>query len=137
MPTFYIDCSGPDECHARGPHQARLVVESSAFLFKDSILPPTYLLGRLLFPTVVADARAMEQVFRQRQLDWTVVRPRRLTDGKHTGTYRRKQSHLPHFGFSISRADAADYFLRLVEDPESVRKVIGVSQQFRKDACRY
>ncbi len=34
----------------------RVVVESVAFLFKDSVLPPAYLLGRLLFPrTVVHD----------------------------------------------------------------------------------
>jgi putative NADH-flavin reductase len=105
----------------------RLVVESSAFLFKDSMLPPTYLLGCLLFPGVLADATAMEQVFRQSKLDWTIVRPPRLTDDRHTGRYRMKQSHLPRFGFSISRADVADCFLRLVEDPGSVRKVIGVS----------
>ncbi len=40
----------------------RVVVESVAFLFKDSIIPPTYLLGRLSFPGVVADSRAMELV---------------------------------------------------------------------------
>src|SRR5216684_3385699 len=28
----------------------RVVVESVAFLFKDSIIPPAYLLGRLLYP---------------------------------------------------------------------------------------
>jgi putative NADH-flavin reductase len=105
----------------------RLVVESSAFLFQDSILPPAYLLGRLLFPGVLADATAMEQVFNQSELDWTIVRPPRLTYGRHTGKYRMKQFHLPWFGFSISRADVADCFLRLVEDPGSVRKVIGVS----------
>src|SRR6266567_2206487 len=30
----------------------RVVVESVAFLFKDSIIPPTYLLGRMLFPGI-------------------------------------------------------------------------------------
>jgi hypothetical protein len=43
----------------------RVVVESVAFLFKDSFLPPAYLLGRLLFPRTVADASAMEQVFQK------------------------------------------------------------------------
>src|SRR6266536_3402665 len=36
----------------------RVVVESVAFLFKDSIIPPAYLVGRLLFPAIVADASA-------------------------------------------------------------------------------
>ena len=31
----------------------RVVVESTAFLFKDSIIPPAYLLGRLLFRDIV------------------------------------------------------------------------------------
>src|SRR5216684_349600 len=30
----------------------RVVVESVAFLFKDSIIPPAYLLGRVLFPGI-------------------------------------------------------------------------------------
>jgi putative NADH-flavin reductase len=34
----------------------RVVVVSTAFLFKDSIISPTYLVGRLFFPDIVADA---------------------------------------------------------------------------------
>src|SRR5206468_1459732 len=49
----------------------RVVVESVAFLFKNSIVPPAYLLGRLLFPGVVADTSAMEQIFGESELDWT------------------------------------------------------------------
>ena len=41
----------------------RAVIISTAFLFKDSIIPPTYLLGKLLFPTVVADSAALEDIF--------------------------------------------------------------------------
>src|SRR5436309_2369595 len=58
----------------------RVIVESVAFLFKDSIMPPAYLLGRLLFPAIVADASAMEEVFEKSGLDWTMVRPPDLTD---------------------------------------------------------
>jgi hypothetical protein len=46
----------------------RAVVESVAFLFKR-IVPPTYLIGRLFFPTVVTDASAMERVFKESGLD--------------------------------------------------------------------
>src|SRR6266705_1365412 len=66
----------------------RVIVESVAFLFKDSIVPPAYLLGRLLFPRTVADASAMERVFEKSALDWTMVRPPELTDKPSTGTYR-------------------------------------------------
>jgi putative NADH-flavin reductase len=105
----------------------RAVIVSTAFLFKDSIVPPTYLFGRLFFPGVVVDASAMEQIFMQSGLDWTIVRPPQLTDKPFTGKYRVRTSHLPRFGFNISRADVAHSFLKTVEDPTSIRKIVGVS----------
>ena len=104
----------------------RVVVESVAFLFKDSILPPAYLLGRLLFPGIVADASAMERVFGESELDWTLVRPPGLTDKPYTGKYRVREGHLPRFGFTISRADVADFMLKSVEKHGSSRKIVGV-----------
>ena len=105
---------------------SRVVVESVAFLFRDSIVPPAYLLGRLLFPRTVADASAMERVFAESDLDWTMVRPPELTDKPYTGKYRVREGHLPPFGFSISRADVADFMLKAVENHVSSRKVVGV-----------
>ncbi len=104
----------------------RVVVESVAFLFRDSIVPPAYLLGRLLFPGIVADASAMERVIRESELDWTIVRPPRLTDKPSTGKYRLRQGHLPRFGFTISRADVADFMIKSVANPVSSRKIVGV-----------
>lgn len=111
------------------PHAGvrRVVLESVAFLFRDSILPPAYLFGRLFFPTVVADSSAMEQIFRESELEWTFVRPPQLTDKPYTGAYRVRESHLPRFGFSISRADVADFMLNAVEDRSAIRKTIGIS----------
>ena len=111
-------------------HQAnvrRAVIVSTAFLFKDSIVPPTYLFGRLFFSSVVTDAAAMEQIIRQSGLDWTIMRPPQLTDKPFTGKYRVRTGHLPRFGFNISRADVAHFFLKTAEDPASIRKIIGVS----------
>ncbi len=105
----------------------RLVVESVAFLFKNSILPPAYLLGRLFFPGTVADTSAMERVLEESELDWTIVRPPELTDKPYTGKYRAREGHLPSFGFKISRADVADFMIKVVEDRSSIRKIVGVS----------
>ena len=104
----------------------RAVVESVAFLFKR-IVPPTYLIGRLFFPTVVADASAMERIFEESNLDWTMVRPPQLTDKPHIGEYRVREGDLPSFGFTISRADVADFMIRAAQDPSSIHKIIGVS----------
>jgi putative NADH-flavin reductase len=105
----------------------RVVIESVAFLFRDSIMPPAYLLGRLLFPSIVADAAAMEQIFRESDLDWTLVRPPELKDKPFTGGYRVREGHLPRFGFSISRPDVADFMIRAVENHLSSRGIVGIS----------
>lgn len=105
----------------------RVIVESVAFLFKDSILPPAYLLGRLLFPRTVADASTMERIFANADLDWTMVRPPELTDKPYTGHYRVQEGHLPRFGLKISRADVADLMIRLAENGVWIRKVVGIA----------
>jgi putative NADH-flavin reductase len=111
----------------QGAGVRRVVVVSTAFLFKDSIVPPTYLFGRLFFPGVVVDADGMERTFMQSGLDWTIVRPPQLTDKPFTGKYRMRTGHLPRFGFNISRADVGHCFIKTVEDRGSIGKILGVS----------
>jgi putative NADH-flavin reductase len=105
----------------------RVVVESVAFLFKNSIFPPAYLLGRLFLPRTVADASAMERIFANTDLDWTMVRPPELTDKPYTGKYRVQEGHLPRFGLKVSRADVADLMIKLAENGTSIRKVVGIA----------
>ena len=104
----------------------RVIAVSVAFLFKDSIIPPAYLAGRLFFPNLVADASEMEHVLATSGLDWTIVRPPRLTDKPYTGAYRVREDHLPRFGFTISRADVADFVLKCAENHVSSHKIVGV-----------
>jgi putative NADH-flavin reductase len=105
----------------------RVIIESVAFLFKDSIFPPAYLLGRVLFPRIVSDASAMERAFANTDLDWTMVRPPELTDKPYSGRYRVREGHLPRFGLKVSRADVADLMIKLAENCASVRKVVGIA----------
>jgi putative NADH-flavin reductase len=105
----------------------RVVVVSTAFLFRDSIIPPTYLFGRLFFPAIVIDAQGMERTIRASELDWTIVRPPQLTDKPFTGNYRVREGHLPRFGFNISRAHVADCFIKALENRAYVKKILGAS----------
>jgi putative NADH-flavin reductase len=105
----------------------RAVIVSTAFLFKDSIIPPTNLVGRLFFPNMVADASEMESFFQKSGLDWTLVRPPRLTNGPRRNRYRVREGHLPGFGFTISRADVAAFMIQTAENQAFIRKVVGVS----------
>jgi len=105
----------------------RLIVVSTAFLFEDSILPPANLVGRLFFPRMVMDATEMESILQKSGLDWTIVRPPRLTNRPLTGKYRVREGHLPGFGFTISRADVADFMIKTAENQQFIGKVIGTS----------
>jgi putative NADH-flavin reductase len=105
----------------------RAVIISTAFLFKDSILPPANLIGRLLFRQIVDDASEMESIIQRSGLDWTLVRPPRLTDGPRRGRFRVREGHLPGFGFTISRADIAAFMLKTAENGAFVQKIVGVS----------
>jgi uncharacterized protein YbjT (DUF2867 family) len=106
---------------------SRVLVESVAFLFRDSLVPPAYFAGRLFFRDLVADAAAMEDILGKSGLDWTIVRPPKLTNKSRTGRYRVREGHLPRFGFSISRADVADFMIGAAENHASIGKIVGVS----------
>jgi uncharacterized protein YbjT (DUF2867 family) len=71
------------------------------------------LLGRVL-RYGFADMLAMEDVVARSGLDWTVVRPPRLTNGPLTGVVADRLDGNVRGSFTISRADVAGYLLRAV-----------------------
>ena len=74
-----------------------------------------------------ADLAQMEDILRDSDLDWTAVRPPRLTDKPLTGTYRTAHGRNLRRGLFISRADVAHYMLRALEQPETIRLTIGIA----------
>lgn len=74
-----------------------------------------------------ADLARMEDVLRDSGLDWTTVRPVRLTDKPLTGTYRTAYGQNPHHGRVISRADVAHHMLSILDRPETVQQTIGIA----------
>ncbi len=74
-----------------------------------------------------ADLARMEDVLRESGLDWTVVRPPRLTDKSATGTYRVAYGQNLRRGFFISRADVAHFMLRVLGQPETLQRTIGIA----------
>jgi putative NADH-flavin reductase len=89
-----------------------------------SVLSP---LIRRLFGPLYTDLAAMEDLLRDGSLDWTSVRPPRLTNGPLTGTYRTAiDRNLPH-GLTISRPDVAHLMLTVLRQPQTVRHSVGVA----------
>jgi putative NADH-flavin reductase len=74
-----------------------------------------------------ADLALMEDLVRESDLDWTIVRPPRLTDKPRTGTYRTALGQNLRRGLTISRADVADFMLRTIAKPETVKQTVGIA----------
>jgi uncharacterized protein YbjT (DUF2867 family) len=74
-----------------------------------------------------ADLALMEEILRDSGLDWTVVRPPRLTGKPLTGSYRTAYGQNVRGGFLVPRADVAHLMLRVLGQPETVKQVIGIA----------
>ncbi|WP_200208416.1 NAD(P)-dependent oxidoreductase [Micromonospora coerulea] len=89
-----------------------------------------YLLGpaiRRVLRRHYADLALMEEVLRDSGLDWTVVRPPRLTDKPLTGAYRTAYGSNVRGGLTVSRADVAHAMRHLLARPESVGRTVGIA----------
>ena len=74
------------------------------------------------------DKERQERYIKQSSLDWIIVRPGQLTNGRKRGTYR----HGLNIGsilltVRISRADVADFMLKQLTDDSYLRKTPGVA----------
>jgi putative NADH-flavin reductase len=77
---------------------------------------------------VCADMRVAEDEVEASDLDWTIMRPPRLTGGTAAGAYRTAiDRNLPH-GFTVSRADLAACMLKLVDDPAVVHRHVAIAR---------
>ena len=73
------------------------------------------------------DLALMEAAVKASNINWTIVRPPRLTDNERLGHYKiAVNKHLPN-GFSLSRADTADYMLKHLNDPQSYHGLVEVA----------
>ncbi|ASU58644.1 MULTISPECIES: NAD(P)-dependent oxidoreductase [Nocardiopsis] len=100
---------GPKE--PGGPLPQRLLMPLIGRLFRDAYLD----LGR------------MEAALEASGAAWTVVRPPQLTDAPATGEYRLVLDRNVPSGYRISRADLAHALLRVLDDPATVRRAVGVA----------
>ncbi len=109
----------------------RLVVVSGTGPFDEGegpgmryILKP---IGSLFLKHVFADFVAMEKVVRASGLDWTIMRPPRLTDRPFTGHYRTRRDLNLHRNFMVSRADLADLILTACGDSDTYDTAIYIA----------
>ncbi|REG77549.1 NAD(P)-dependent oxidoreductase [Algoriphagus antarcticus] len=71
------------------------------------------LIMKLVFPKIINDAIRNAEVTKNSGLDWVIVGGPKLTDGEKKGNYR-----------SMSRANLADFILKIVESSELICKYL-------------
>jgi len=102
------------------------LVVSSALLFAEQNVVGRVLRGTL-FRNLVPDMTGMEAALERDGLEWTMVRPPRLTNGPLRQGYHVADGRLPK-GMTISRACVADFMVKEAERPAHVRQIVGLSQ---------
>jgi uncharacterized protein YbjT (DUF2867 family) len=86
-----------------------------------------YPILRSAFRENYADLARMEDVLRESDLDWTAVRPVRLTDKPLTGTYRTAYGQNVRHGLFVSRADVAHCMLHVLAEPGTTGQTVGIA----------
>jgi putative NADH-flavin reductase len=74
-----------------------------------------------------ADLAMMEEIVGVSGLEWTVVRPPRLTDKPMTGTYRTALDRNVRRGLSVPRADVAHCMLHVLDEPGTIGRNIALA----------
>lgn len=105
----------------------RYLVVSQGLLFPSR--SPIVALLRWLLASTVADSTAMEQVVRSSEVDWTIVRPPRLTDGGPARGYRFCIDAMPAGAWSMQRVDLAEFLLDEVESGKHSSAILGVGSK--------
>jgi len=105
----------------------RLLVVGVAVLFEhQGIL--SAILRRTLLRNVAKDSAEMERVVLASGLDWTIVRPPRLTNGPLTRRYGVSDGRLPRGArLTVGRADVAHFLLEELERPAHVHRIVGMA----------
>ena len=112
----------------RATGTGRLVVVSASGPFTEGDGPVMRYLAKPITQRVLrdpfADLVGMEEVVRGSGLDWTILRPPRLTDKPLTARYRTRRELNVRRGLVLPRADLAHLILAVCGDPDTYRTAI-------------
>ena len=86
-----------------------------------------YVLRPLIFRNILAEHLRVEEIVKASPLDWTIVRPPRLTNGAPQGFVAALDPQ-PTF-FSAARADVADFIADEIDNARYVRKAVFVASR--------
>jgi putative NADH-flavin reductase len=126
-PNNVISQSLPSIIDAMQQGRVERLLFVSSFGLNAKMFWPEKLLLRTLLKNLFTDLPAQETLIQESGLNWTIVRPGRLTNGPKTGECRSGEDMYIHPFTSISRADVADFLLKEAVSPQFQRKVVTIS----------
>lgn len=99
------------------------IEKNDPLLFKLIFKP----LLQKVFHYLYEDMLRMEIILQKSDLDWTIMRLAYLKDKPGKGTYRTEHNAGVRYGFSINRADVADYIVTHLTDQQDYRQVVCIA----------
>jgi putative NADH-flavin reductase len=131
--TIYSESTGTIAAAMSRHGVKRLVVVSSSATEQQYHADGGFLLNRVLQPLITAtigkttyqDMRRMEQLLRNSDLEWTIMRPSGLFDAPTVSRYELHEDQAP--GIFTSRVDLAASMLEQATETEYVRKAVAVT----------
>ena len=126
-PNNVISQSLPSIIGAMQQGRVERLLFVSSFGLSAKMFWPEKLLLRTLLRNLFTDLPVQEKLIKESGLNWTIVRPARLTNGAKTGEGRSGENIYIHPFTSISRADVAAFLLKEAVSSEYQRKVVTIS----------
>jgi putative NADH-flavin reductase len=124
--TIHRDCARATIAAMHATGVRRLLVVSAAVNFENEGFI-YWLFRNTLLRNIVEDTSAMERLVMASGLDWTIARPPRLTNGPLTQQYGVEDNRMPRGGFSLSRADVADFLLEELDRRAHIQRIVGMA----------
>jgi putative NADH-flavin reductase len=76
------------------------------------------------YPDIARDRSQQEELIMNSSLDWTIIKPGRLSNGKRKVSYKTGEELKISAFSSISRRGLADFILKILEDEKFFRRSI-------------
>lgn len=132
LPTSILSTGTANIINAMNKHGVRRFICETTLGISDSRGKLGLYYSLFVIPVITfwyfRDKVKQERLIKESGLDWTIVRPGQLTNGKQRGSYH----HGPGVGsffitVSISRADVADFMLKQLTDRQYLHQTPGVA----------
>jgi len=112
---------------AMNQHNVKRLLFISSFGLNESIFLPEKIFIRIILRNIFAQMPRQEKRISQSGLDYTIVRPARLTDEITVGKYKAAEDLYIGLFSHISRTAVADFLLKELENKKFSRKVVTLS----------